>query len=190
MIRYLKGNILDIEEKSITLDVSGVGYLVYVGTNVSSGNIGDYIELYIHTSVKEDALELYGFLYKSELSLFEMLLTVSGVGPKSALNIVSSEPIENLKKAIANSDSGYLTKFSGIGKKTAEKIIVELRDKLSSLVEKEYGESVSGYDDVFLALESLGYDKRDIRDAVKQIDRSITETSMIVKEAIKLLSLS
>ncbi|MCA9356370.1 Holliday junction branch migration protein RuvA [Candidatus Nomurabacteria bacterium] len=190
MIRFLRGNIIDKDEKSITIDVSGVGYLVYLGANtlINTGEAGDSIQIYTYTSVKEDAIDLYGFMQKSELALFEMMLTVSGVGPKGALGIVSSEPIENLKKAIANSDSAYLTKFSGIGKKTAEKIVIELRDKLSNLVEKEYGQNVSGYDDVYLALESLGYDKREIRDVLTQIDRDIDDTGMIIKEAIKWLS--
>lgn len=189
MIRFLRGNIIDKDEKSITIDVSGVGYLVYLGANtlINTGEAGDSIQIYTYTSVKEDAIDLYGFMQKSELALFEMMLTVSGVGPKGALGIVSSEPIENLK-AIANSDSAYLTKFSGIGKKTAEKIVIELRDKLSNLVEKEYGQNVSGYDDVYLALESLGYDKREIRDVLTQIDRDIDDTGMIIKEAIKWLS--
>lgn len=190
MIRFLSGNIIDKDDKSITIDVGGVGYLVYLGANtlISTGEVGDFIQIYTYTSVKEDAIDLYGFMQKSELALFEMMLTVSGVGPKGALGIVSSEPIENLKKAIANSDSAYLTKFSGIGKKTAEKIVIELRDRLSNLVEKEYGQNVSGYDDVYLALESLGYDKREIRDVLTQIDRDIDDTGMIIKEAIKWLS--
>ena len=190
MIRFLRGNIIDKDEKSITIDVSGVGYLVYLGANtlINTGEAGDSIQIYTYTSVKEDAIDLYKLIKTSELALFEMMLTVSGVGPKGALGIVSSEPIENLKKAIANSDSAYLTKFSGIGKKTAEKIVIELRDKLSNLVEKEYGQNVSGYDDVYLALESLGYDKREIRDVLTQIDRDIDDTGMIIKEAIKWLS--
>ena len=190
MIARIEGKIITVSDKSLIVDVHGVGFRLYVPIDTIARNserAGESISLLTHLNVKEDALDLYGFETGDELRFFEMLISVSGVGPKSALSIVSIGAIDSLKKAIASGDTGYLTKVSGIGKKTAERIVIELRDKLALLGHTaEYGE-LSGETDVIAVLEELGYSREDARRAVKEIPETITGTSARVKWALKIL---
>lgn len=186
MIGSLKGTIILKTDKFLILETeTGVGYKI----NVSPENFlltkkeGDKIFLWIHTHVKEDALELFGFLDYKELVLFEMLISVSGIGPRSALVILSVATVETLATAISTGDISYLTKISGIGKKTAEKIILELRDKLEPTDE---GGSLQEELDALEALKSLGYSQAEAREALKQIPAD-TDTNTKVKEALKIL---
>jgi Holliday junction DNA helicase RuvA len=126
---------------------------------------------------------LYGFLDRQELEFFEMLINVSGIGPKGALSILSVASIETLKKAIGTGDTIYLTKISGIGKKTAEKIVIELRDKIE--VDKT-GTSLQGELDALEALKSLGYSQNEAREALKKIS-PLTDTNTKIREALKIL---
>jgi Holliday junction DNA helicase RuvA len=133
MIGQLVGTIAYRAERHIILEVGGVGYKVFVSseTQLALGAITpEPVRLWTYLAVREGALDLYGFLEKSELDFFELLLSVSGIGPKSALAILSLAPPATLEKAIVAGDSSYLTKVSGIGRKSAEKIIVELRERL------------------------------------------------------------
>lgn len=148
----------------------------------SSGAGGETM-LWIHTHVREDVLDLYGFLDYSELEFFEMLISVSGIGPKGALAILGVTSIETLRKAIGTGDTSYLTKISGIGKKTAEKIVIELRDKIGTELK---GSSLQGELDALEALKSLGYAQNEIREALKKIS-SDTDTSTKIREALKIL---
>jgi holliday junction DNA helicase RuvA len=159
MIAYLKGEILKVAEKNIVLNVNGVGYKVL--TNTTNMKSGVEIEMLIHTVVREDALELFGFPNESSLHLFEKLINISGIGPRSALAIVHVGSVESLSAAINKGDIGYLTAVGGIGKKTAEKIILELRGQLSDL------DYVSGDNEVVAALKSMGYSERDAQVAAK-----------------------
>jgi Holliday junction DNA helicase RuvA len=188
MISKVSGKILVKTEKFVVIDVGGLGYKVGVSADtLAKIKNKDEISLWTHLHVREDALDLYGFLDQSELEFFEMLINISGIGPKSALGIIGVAPIETLKKAIASGDNSYLTKVSGVGRKTAEKIVLELRDKLSALGHKaEYGE-LSGELDATLALQSLGYSQNEARDALKKVPSSITDTSARVKESLKIL---
>lgn len=190
MIARIEGKIITVSDKSLIVDVHGVGFRLYVPIDTIARNserAGENISLLTHLNVKEDALDLYGFETGDELRFFEMLISVSGVGPKSALSIVSIGAIDSLKKAIGSGDTGYLTKVSGIGKKTAERIVIELRDKLALLGHTaEYGE-LSGETDVVAVLEELGYSREDARGALKQISENTTGTSARVKEALKIL---
>ncbi|MBP6879992.1 MAG: Holliday junction branch migration protein RuvA [Candidatus Pacebacteria bacterium] len=190
MIARIEGKIITVSDKSLIVDVHGVGFRLYVPIDTIARNserAGESISLLTHLNVKEDALDLYGFETGDELRFFEMLISVSGVGPKSALSIVSIGAIDSLKKAIGSGDTGYLTKVSGIGKKTAERIVIELRDKLALLGHTaEYGE-LSGETDVVAVLEELGYSREDARGALKQISENTTGTSARVKEALKIL---
>jgi len=134
MIGSLKGKIVLKTDKSLIIETGGVGYKVSVSPDVLSktSKIGDEVFLFIHTHVREDALDLYGFLNLEDLNFFEMLLNVSGIGPRSALAILGVATIETLRRAIGTGDTSYLTKISGIGRKTAEKIVIELRDKIAN----------------------------------------------------------
>lgn len=188
MISQVRGKIILKTDKFVVIDVGGLGYKVGVSVDTLARlKNKEEVSLWTHLHVREDALDLYGFLDQSELEFFEMLINISGIGPKSALGIIGVAPIETLKKAIASGDNSYLTKVSGVGRKTAEKIVLELRDKLSALGHKaEYGE-LSGELDATLALQSLGYSQNEARDALKKVDSSISDTSAKVKAALKIL---
>lgn len=188
MISQVRGKITLKSDKFVIIDVGGLGYKVGVSADTLARlQNKNEASLWTHLHVREDALDLYGFEDLAELEFFEMLINISGIGPKSALGIIGVAPIETLKKAIASGDNSYLTKVSGVGRKTAEKIVLELRDKLSALGHKaEYGE-LSGELDATLALQSLGYSQNEARDALKKVAPTTTDTSAKVKEALKIL---
>jgi len=189
MIAHIKGKIIDKSEKFLVIEANGLGYLVFSPTStiLNSPNIGEEISLWTYLAVRETALDLYGFETRDEKSFFELLIGVSGIGPKNALSILSLAPIEILKKAIGSGDTTYMTKVSGIGKKTAEKIVVELRDKLASLGHSDADGSLRGDADVLEALQSLGYSQHEIRNALKEVSPEITGTNEKIKEALKIL---
>lgn len=188
MIGRIKGKIIFIGDKFLIVDTGGVGYKVFVNSDtIIEGELGDETSLWTYTSVRENAIDLYGFLERESLSFFELLLDVSGIGPKSALSILNIAPIETLAKAIATGDTSYLNKVSGIGKKTAEKIVVELRDKLVSW-KGENVESLRDEGDIIEALKALGYSQSEARDALKKVSAETTGTNNRVKEALRLLN--
>ena len=183
MIGSLRGKIISKGDKSVILETNGVGYKVSISPDtISRVKIEDEVFLFIHTHVREDSFDLYGFLENQELEFFLMLLNVSGIGPKGALTILGVASIETLRKAISSNDLAYLTKISGIGRKTAEKILIELRDKVG----KDTEVTLQGELDALEALKSLGYSQNEARDALKQIDAG-TDTNTKVREALKIL---
>src|SRR3989344_1774104 len=129
MVGSLEGKIIHTEIGFVILGVGGVGYKVHIPINMSA-EVEASVRLWTHLAVREDALDLYGFEDRESLNFFEMLIKISGIGPKSALNIISISSLANLKQAVSEGDLPYLTKISGIGRKTAEKIVLELRDKI------------------------------------------------------------
>ena len=185
MIGSIKGKIVLKTEKFLILETNGVGYKINVSPDTVSKakKVGDEMMLWIHTHVREDILDLYGFLDHSELEFFEMLISVSGIGPKGALTILGVASIDTLRKAISTSDISYLTKISGIGKKTAEKIVIELRDKMG---EEKKGSSLQGELDAMEALKSLGYSQNEVREALKKVSPN-TDTNTKIREALKIL---
>ncbi|MEI6659803.1 MAG: Holliday junction branch migration protein RuvA [bacterium] len=189
MIAHIKGSTLYIDDKFTIIDVGGVGYKVFTTPeNISTLKEGSPASFWTYTVVRETALDLYGFASTEELSFFEMLLDVSGIGPKSALGILSIASVDTLKRAIATGDVGYLNKVSGIGRKTAEKIVLELRDKLKAHNEENGGPStLRGESDAVEALKSLGYSQGEARDALRLVPASIEATNARIKEALKIL---
>jgi Holliday junction DNA helicase RuvA len=193
MLGYLEGKVVFKGEKNIVVEVSGVGYKVFVNAEtlrkIGSPSFAKASEgkakLWTHLYLREDALELYGFLTSPELELFETLIEVPGVGPKTALGILNVAPIETLKNAIASGEISYLTKVSGIGRKTAEKIMVELREKFGKAL--KLGPELREEEDAVEALESLGYSSRQARETLRQVPDNIKGTSKRVKEALKIL---
>jgi Holliday junction DNA helicase RuvA len=182
MIGYLRGKTIRQDIKSILLDVNGVGYKVF--TNGAGLDSKNEIELFTYLAVRENALDLYGFATKDELEFFELLLTVSGIGPKSAMAILSVASIATLKTAISTEDSGHLTKVSGIGKKNAEKIVLELKDKIGTYV---FDGKIESHDsDAIEALKALGYSEKESREALKKAEGKNTEEK--IKSALKRLS--
>lgn len=188
MIRHLSGTLLTKDIGSVIINVGGVGYCVHV-SNATLGDIptetGSPMSLWTHMAVRETSMELFGFTDRDELSLFEMLIDVSGIGPRSALAILSLASVDTLRTAIGSGDLAYLTKVSGIGKKTAEKIVLELRDKIGSVGASAPELKEDG--DVVEVLMSLGYSRDDARDVVRKIPVAATGTSSRVKEALRLL---
>lgn len=170
------------------MDVAGVGYKVFVNAETLrkiTKKQDTITKLWTHLYVREDALELYGFLMQGELELFETLIGVSGVGPRTALGILNVAPIDTLKRAIASGELSYLTKVSGIGRKTAEKIMVELREKFGKAMVP--GPELKEEQDALEALESLGYSAREAREALRQVPETIKGTPKRVKEALRIL---
>lgn len=189
MIARIEGTIIYITDKFVVVDVAGVGYKVFTTTDtLSSVILGDHSLFWTYMAVRENSLDLYGFTTHDEMAFFELLLDVSGIGPKSALSILAVASIDTLKRAIATGDTSYLNKVSGIGKKTAEKIVIELRDKLHAHKGEEGAPSMlRGESDIIEALKSLGYSQVEARDTLKQIPHTIEGTNARIKEALKIL---
>lgn len=185
MIGSLRGKIALKTDKFLLVEASGVGYKVNVSSDIlsKSQKTGEEIFLFVHTHVREDALDLYGFLNLENLNFFEMLLGVSGIGPRSALAILGIASIKTLRQAIGTGDTSYLTKISGIGRKTAEKIVIELRDKIG---EEKEGSSLKDELDALEALKSLGYSQNEAREALKKVSADIN-TNAKIREALKIL---
>ena len=183
MIAYLNGTILTKQEKSLVLDVNGVGYLIHATKGLLERlNAGDKMAFHIYTNVREDDISLYGFQSEDEWKFFKLLLTVSGIGPKSALEILNA-PIANVRQAIAQKDAVRLTQIPGIGKKTAERIIVDLQGKVKvELMEEETGTSSHhAREDIVQALVSLGYHRQQVTQGLKKIPPEVSGDEAIIK---------
>ena len=188
MISYLKGKIIKKGGNFIILAVhESVGYKIFVNENMAAeAKTGDELELFTHQYIREDAEDLYGFTSYEKLAMFEMLLSVSGIGPKSGLGIMAIAGVEEIKTAIAEGDTNLLTKVSGVGKKTAERVILDLRDKVGVLVPAEGAISSVGLrGDEIDALSALGYSHQQAREALSKVDKSITDSGKRIREALK-----
>lgn len=168
---------------SLILGVQGVGYRVLCPLPVLvSVTENDTLSLFIHTHVREDQISLYGFKEEMDLFLFEKLISVSGIGPKGALSMLSVHSPSSLSSAIERSDVETLSHTPGVGKRTAEKIIIELQGKLSHLAGKEMDDAAL---EARLALESLGYSSKEIHTTLNALDTKGKTTSVIIKEALQ-----
>lgn len=190
MISFIEGKIIFKGERFVIVSAAGIGYRVFVGPDVLR-NIGknkEQVGLWTHLHLREDSQELYGFLEYAELDFFEMLIQISGIGPKSALGVLSVASLDTLKRAIASGETSYLTQVSGIGKKIAEKIILELRDKLGKV---GFGPQENVFlkeeEDVLQVLRALGYSYQEAREAIKKLPANISGAQERVKEALKIL---
>ena len=187
MIAHLTGTTLSLNPTFAVLDVNGVGYKIFAtGQTLSQLKSGAPAEFFTHLAVRETALDLYGFLSQDELSFFELLITISGIGPKSALGILNVATVEVLRNAVFTENTSHLIKVSGIGKKNAEKIVLELRGKLDGVME-EGGSAPSDDSDALEALTSLGYTQKEVREALQQIPNDVIGASVRVKHALKIL---
>src|SRR6201987_1315594 len=202
MIGQLRGRLTDKRPNQVLVDVGGVGYLVQVplSTFAALGELHAEVTLLIHTHVREDALSLYGFLSSREKHFFELLLSASGVGPSLALKILSGMSVEELVPAIRGSDLGRLTKIPGVGRKTAERMVVELKDRLDAInaevimkpAVSSSGAAVSdAAADVTSALINLGYDARAAEEAVSAGTRSAGTANFekLLRVALNVLSM-
>lgn len=193
MIRHIRGTVTDITDGQVVVDVAGVGYLLFVNAAGSHFTLETEVKLFTYMAVRETALDLYGFQTRDELELFTILLTLPKIGPKSALQILRQADLELLKSAVLSQDASHLSKMSGIGKKTAEKIVLGLKDKFEDFV-GAYNTtgSVDGTSaqapytaDAIDALIALGYPQADARKAIQQLPSDITTATQAVHAALK-----
>lgn len=190
MIGRLTGTVAAIRPGYAIVSAGGVGYKVALTRSALTAAAADsQITLWTHLVVREDVLDLYGFEHEDELRLFEMLLSVSGIGPRSALAILDIAAVETLRGAIASGNAGYLTNVSGIGKKTAEKILLELRDKVGLAADGEHA-ALHGDEEALEAMRSLGYSMSEARDALRKVPKDVTKGNERLREALKLMGRS
>lgn len=197
MIAFLKGHIEEKKSDSVLLDVQGVGYKVEISSQTFDqlASAGSEIKLLIYHHITDSDQRLFGFFTSDEKGLFEKLITVKGVGPKLGLTILSGLPAANLISAITQSDAAALSRVPGIGKKTAERIILELREKLSELAGVSSATQSSGsqkeeMNEAIQALEALGFKTREAEQAVMKVvnDSGESETSALIRKSLALLN--
>lgn len=187
MIGHLTGEVTAVRPGFAIISAAGVGYKVAATRELLAKlKQGEKTSLWTHLAVRETSLDLYGFKSEEELRFFELLLTVSGIGPKSALAILDIALIETLRSAITSGNASYLTKVSGIGRKTAEKIVLELRDKLGAATE-ESGRALSGDEEALEAMRALGYTPSEARDALRKVPSTIEGGSARLREALRIV---
>jgi len=197
LIAHLHGELARVESDYVVVDVNGVGYKVYppLAVIAQMPRIGDEVKLLVSTIVKEDSITLYGFADESQQSMFELLLTVSGVGPKVALAILSALQVDTIVNAISSESFLELNSVSGVGTKTAQRIVLELREKITTLVwtqaaRKSMGPEQQVLNDAIEGLVALGYNRNDARAAAEQALKSASDkcdTAAIVTSALKML---
>lgn len=183
----IEGEVRAVREGSCIVMAHGVGYrIAATGEVLAHLAVGTPAKLWTHLAVREDALDLYGFVDEQELRFFTLLLTVSGIGPKSALGILDIAPFETLLSAIASGNIAHLTSVSGIGKKTAEKIVLELKDKLPKTTLD--ASALSGDVEALEAMRSLGYSAHEAREALRKVPPSIEGSGERLREALRVMS--
>ncbi len=195
MIDQISGKIISINDNYVVLEVGGLGIKVNISANFASKLVNeDLITLVTYLNVREDALDLYGFKNDSERNLFLMLISISGIGPKLAVSILSGVELEELKSNILSGDIKSLTSIPGVGAKTAKRIIIELKDKLSKTTttelgfEDDFGSKISK--DVLSALVGLGYSESMATEVIKRINPAKSNKSIesLIKESLKILN--
>lgn len=188
MIAYIKGKISQKLARSAIVLVGDIGYEVFLSLKSLEAIKPDYeYEFFVHSYIKEDAFDLYGFASLEELDFFKKLITVSGVGPKSALNVLALADVEELKRAITSGDSAMLQQVSGIGKKTAERLVVELKEKFIVDLSAEVSDQGNNQQ-VIEALLSLGYKQSEAQDVVKELSPDETDLASKIKQALQLIN--
>lgn len=204
MIHYIRGELIALEEDKVIVDVGGVGYGIFMSVHSMSmlPPIGEEVRIYTYLNVKEDAMQLFGFLTRDDLHIFKLLISVNGIGPKGGQAILSVLSPDDLRFAVLAGDAKTISKAPGIGKKTAEKLILELKDKLK--IEDVLEHAVSGNDvsvgaaninseiqsEAVQALTALGYGSTEALKAVKKVEMSEdTDVETVLKQALKYMML-
>ena len=195
MISYIRGELLSIKSDEIIVDVNGVGYGVFVSEHTTSSlpRLGSEVQVYTYLNVREDAMQLFGFLKQEDLEVFKLLLLVNGIGPKAGLSILSTLTPDELRFAVMSGDVKAISKSPGVGKKTAEKLIIELKDKLKiadiapleDTFESSHEITDGNVNEAIQALVSLGYGQSESYRAVKGIELENKTTEEILKEALR-----
>lgn len=185
MIAKLKGKLDYLKDSYAVVDVGGVGYKVFLTLHTFGKVAGqENVELYIHTYVREDILALYGFLEIDELEMFELLIGISGIGPKAALGILAIADPNTVRTAVLNEDASILTKVSGVGKKIAQRVILELKNKIVDMPAHEKARIVDD-SDALEALVAMGYSVSEARETLKLIPITVKDVGERVKMALK-----
>lgn len=200
MIAYLNGRVADISEENLVIEVAHIGYNVRVPASVTAllPPVGEEVRIYTYMSVREDAVALYGFLTKDDLEMYKQLITVSGVGPKAGLAILSALGADELRMAVISQDAKAIAKAQGIGAKTAQRIILELKDKISledtvfmkdsvsdAAVIPASGDIGRAKAEAVEALTALGYSSSDALRAVKVVEQDDMDVEALLKAALK-----
>lgn len=199
MYEYIRGQFQGISKDYVVIELNNIGYKIFTSGNTMSNmpKVGEEVLLYLEQIVREDFIGLYGFTTREELEMFKLLLSINGVGAKAALSLLSISTVNNLKYAIMMGDEKHITRAPGIGKKTAQRIILELKDKLKpDELTSEDGELIEGINDnsdysfnineTLSALMALGYTEKEAQKALEKVDRTLSIENMI-KESLKLL---
>ena len=196
MFAYIKGNLVEKTNTYVVVETAGIGYKIFMSQTAinSLQNLGEEVKIYTHYYVREDNISLYGFLSNEELKMFELLLQVSGIGAKSAIAMLSQITPSSFALAVISNDVSKLVKIPGIGKKSAERIILELKDKLKNEQAIAKTEEVKAVinkteedDEVIEALQVLGYNKKEIVKALEGLDRANLGIEDTIKQVLKLL---
>lgn len=200
MYEYIRGILMNITPAYIVVEAGGVGYKILTANPFQfSPQRQQEVTIYVHQAIRDDAHTLYGFATMEEKQLFERLIQVSGIGPKSALAIMASEDHKGLIQAIETSDITYLTRFPGVGKKTAQQMVIDLQGKLDEVTlfaeemwdlspEVEVASHVKAGDEAKEALKALGYSEREIKRVAKTLDaQQLTSTDEYLRQALKLM---
>ena len=189
MIGYLKGEVFFKEGDYLIIDVRGVGYKVLVARDVlEKAHKGSVLELFIYTHVREDNISLFGFLKSPDLKLFENLIGVSGIGPKTAMNVFAVGNRSQIVSAIISADTSFFKAVPRLGQKNAQKIIIELKNKFGSIAELDLsGEDMAGSEDIIAALKGFGFTGKEINDAVRKVKKDGQKVTETIKLALKYL---
>ena len=189
MIGKITGKVDQVYKNTLIVDVSGVGYKIAVPSRTLAQHVtrGQQVSLFTFTYVREDALALFGFESLDELSLFEKLLSIAGVGPKIALNVISSGSLDEITQALLNSDVDFFTNVPGIGRKTAQRIIVDLKTTLGTAKETDLFEiSTRAYEETIQALKHFGFTAGEARETLRTVkNKNTMTTEQLLKEALK-----
>ncbi|MDU7067499.1 MAG: Holliday junction branch migration protein RuvA [Clostridium perfringens] len=199
MYEYIRGQFQGISKDYVVIELNNIGYKIFTSGNTMSNmpKVGEEVLLYLEQIVREDFICLYGFTTREELEMFKLLLSINGVGAKAALSLLSISTVNNLKYAIMMGDEKHITRAPGIGKKTAQRIILELKDKLKpDELTSEEGQLIEGINDnsdysfnineTLSALMALGYTEKEAQKALEKVDKTLSIENMI-KESLKLL---
>lgn len=192
MYEYIKGRLVDIRDDHVILENGGIGYRIYTSQNsIRDVSLNETVIMYTFFAVREDGIYLYGFTSEEELSMFNKLILVSKIGPKVALSILSALTPVQIIKAIRNNESDVFLKVSGIGEKTAKRIILELKDRIPENIKSEDTGIVEKNDHIQLAIDgimSLGYSKGEVYKIIKQLDTTHMDEEQIIREVLRRLS--
>lgn len=192
MYEYIRGQFQGISKDYVVIELNNIGYKIFTSGNTMSNmpKVGDEVLLYLEQIVREDFIGLYGFTTREELEMFKLLLSINGVGAKAALSLLSISTVNNLKYAIMMGDEKHITRAPGIGKKTAQRIILELKDKLKpDELTSEEGQLIEGINDnsdysfnineTLSALMALGYTEKEAQKALEKVDKTLSIENMI-----------